>query len=369
MGAPDGFDGPRACGPFELAPTLDLINLVFRTQRAAGGPAAPSMGWDYSHIYHPDNLHNVRVVLHGGRPVASIAVYDTAVRTALGTLSLGGINAVATHPDFRRLGLATLTLEDCHRRMLQSGDQVGLLSTGITNWYRKLGWERAGRQRSFTFDRRNVDALPAPSGFDVTEDWEAHLDALCALHNAAPLGATRTADRFALLVRRKMPRLFVALRAGRPVAYVATAGSAVREYGGETADVAALLRHAFGAVEHLPARSTERSGAQQGQFEMQVQTPDGAAGLPGLLLGLGVPTALTYLGMLAVLDPPALFAALNVDAAVERRGDVWRLRLDGRVHDLSPGELVKLVFGPERRPDVDPDRFPIDFYQWPADRV
>ena len=172
-----------------------------------------------------------------------------------------------------------------------------------------------------------------------------------------------------MLVRRKTPRLFVALRAGRPVAYVATAGSVVREYGGETADVAALLRHVFGAVEDLPARSTERSGAQQGQFEMQVQTPDAAAGLPALLLDLGVPTALTYLGMLAVLDPPALFAALNVDAAVERRGDVWRLRLDGRVHDLSPGELVKLVFGPERRPDVDPDRFPIDFYQWPADRV
>ena len=33
---PAGFDGPRACDPYELAPTLDLINLVFRTQRVAG---------------------------------------------------------------------------------------------------------------------------------------------------------------------------------------------------------------------------------------------------------------------------------------------------------------------------------------------
>lgn len=44
--APDGFDGPRACGPYELAPTLDMINQVFRTQPAGGAPRAPSMGWD-----------------------------------------------------------------------------------------------------------------------------------------------------------------------------------------------------------------------------------------------------------------------------------------------------------------------------------
>lgn len=33
---PDGFDGPRECGPYDLAGTLDLINLVFRTQPATG---------------------------------------------------------------------------------------------------------------------------------------------------------------------------------------------------------------------------------------------------------------------------------------------------------------------------------------------
>jgi hypothetical protein len=102
---------------------------------------------------------------------------------------------------------------------------------------------------------------------------------------------------------------------------------------------------------------------------MQVQTPDAADGLPAILLELGTPTALTYMGMLAVLDPQSLFDALGIDAAVERRADGWRLRLDGRDHDLTAGELVKLVFGPERRPDIAPDRFPIDFYQWPADRV
>jgi hypothetical protein len=251
---------------------------------------------------------------------------------------------------------------------------VGLLSTGISNWYRKLGWERAGRQRTFTFDRRNVAYLPDAAGLDVTEDWPSHLDELCALRGSSGLGAARTPELFALLAERKTTHFFVARRGGRAVAYAAVSGASVREYAGPTTDVIALLRHAFETIEDLPSRSTERRGAQQGQFEMTVQTPAGTtpaggAELPAHLLALGIPSALTYMGMLIILDPPGLFAALGVDAAVEPRDDGWRLRHGGRALDLTEGELVKLVFGPERGPDVAPDLFPVECYQWPLDRV
>lgn len=366
---PEGFDGPRACGPYDLAPDLDMINLVFRTQPAVGTPRAPTMGWDYSHIYNQHNLDNVRIVRHRGRPVASVGIHPTQVQTPRGAIGVGGINSVGTHPDYRRLGLATLTMQDAAARMREIGLHVGLLGTGITNWYRKLGWERAGQQRSFTFDRQNVTLLPEPAALDVTEDWQSHVDELSALRNASGTGAVRTPEIFALLAARKAPRLFVARRAGRIVAYVAVGGNSVREYAGPAEEVLPLVRHAFHAVEDLPAHSTERRGAQQGQFELTVQTPATSTGLPAPLLDLGIPSALTYQGMLLILDAPGLFAALDIDATVERREDGWRLRQRGRTLDLTEGELVKLVFGPERRRDVPPDVFPIEFYQWPMDRV
>ena len=272
---PAGFDGPRACGPYELAPDLDLLNLVFRTQAAAGPPRAPSMGWDYSHVYNQHNLENVRIVCHGSRPVASVGIYPTRVQTPRGTIGVGGINAVGTHPEYRRLGLATLTMQDAAARMREIGMHVGLLSTGITNWYRKLGWERAGRQRTFTFDRRNVTSLPEPADLEVTDDWQPHLDELCALRNASGVGAVRTPEVFALLAARKASHVFVARRAGSVVAYATASGASLREYAGAAEDVLALLRHAFGVLEELPARSTERRGPQQGQFELTVQTPAG----------------------------------------------------------------------------------------------
>jgi GNAT superfamily N-acetyltransferase len=368
---PAGLDGPRACGPYDLAPVLDLINLVVRTQPAAGAPRPPTMGWDYPHIYNPHNLEDVRIVVHQGRPVASVGNYPTTVRTQRGAIRVGGIDAAGTHPDYRRLGLATLALEDAHARFRELGVQVGPLSTAIVNWYRKLGWERAGQQRALVFDRRNVTFLPKAAGLSVGEDRQSHLDQLCALHNASGLGAIRAPDAFGLLAARRASRIFVARRHGELVAYAPVSGTTVREYGGAAQDVATLLRQVFAAIEQLPAHSTDRLGAQQGQLEMTVLTPAAAEppGLPALLLGLGIPSALTNLGMLAIVDGPGLFEALGIAARLERRADGWRLGHAGGTLDLTDGEPVKLVFGPERRPNAAPELFPIDFYQWPTDRV
>jgi hypothetical protein len=366
---PPGFDGPRACGPFELAPDLDMINLVFRTQAAVGVPRAPNMGWAYSHVYNPANLENVRIVCHQGQPVSSVGIHPTEVQTPRGAIGVGGINAVGTHPDFRHHGLASLTMLDAHARMREIGMHVGLLGTGISNWYRKLGWERAGQQRSFTFDRSNVTYLPDARDLDVTEDWRAHVDELCALHNSSAAGAVRTPALFTLLAARKAERIFVARQQGRVVAYAAVGGAAVREYAGDTEMVAALLRQVFAAVEDLPAHSTERRGAQQGQFELSVTTPAAPTGLPALLLDLGIPNSLGYLGMLLILDAPGLFDALKIDVGLERTADGWQLRHDGHTLHVTERELTKLVFGPERWRGFAPDLFPIDFYQWSMDRV
>ena len=348
---------------------LDMINLVFRTQPDGGPPRAPSMGWDYSHVYNPANLDNVRIVCHQGRPVSAVGIFETEVRTTRGTIRVGGINAVGTHPAHRQRGLNTLAMEDAHATMRTAGLHIGLLSTGISNYYRKMGWERAGSQRTFTFDRRNVTYLPEATDLDVTEDWRTHVAALAALHDSGGVGAERDAARFELLALRKSRQVFVGRRKGKLVAYAALSGASVREYGGETADVAGLLRQVFRVVEALPEHSTDRTGGQGGQYEMTVQTPAREDGLPGFLLGFGVPNSLSYQGMIKILNAPSLFDALGIEAKVEPSTGGVQLQVGGSKLELTDGELVKLVFGPERRPDVGTELFPVDFYQWPMERV
>ena len=369
---PAGYDGPRACAWHELASAVDLANLVLRVLGAPPGapPRWPSIGGDYGHIYHGDNLPNIRVVTHRGRVVSSVGIYPTAVRTPRGTISVGGINAFVTHPDHRRQGLGGAVLRDAHTRMQASGQHVGLLSTRIQDYYRKFGWESAGRQHTWVFDRGNVALLPDPAGLAVTEDWLPHLPELVALHNGDNLVAPRSAATFKMLAERKLRHLFVARRAGRPVAYAGVGGTAVREYGGDPRAVAALIRAVFHRLDDPDTATSERPPGQRATIELTVTTPALRTGLPALLAQAGIPHTLGYMGMIAILDAPGLFDALRLrDVELTPSDHGWLVQHEGHTLELTPQQLVKLVFGPERFPDFAPDLFPIDFFQWSLDRV
>ena len=254
--------------------------------------------------------------------------------------------------------------------MQAAGQHVGLLSTRIQDYYRKFGWESAGRQYTWVFDRGNIALPPDPVGLTVTEDWRAYLPELVALHNSDDLSAQRCESTFGMLAERKLKRLFVARRAGRPIAYAGVSGTAVREYGGDPQAVAALIRAVFHRLDDPDTSTSERPPGQRATIELTVTTPALRTGLPALLAKAGIPHTLGYLGMIAILDAPGLFAALRLhDVELNPSDNGWLVRHAGHTLALTPQQLVKLVFGPERFPDFASDLFPIDFFQWPLDRV
>jgi GNAT superfamily N-acetyltransferase len=367
------FDGPRACGPADLASVVDLLNHVFRGPPGnTEGPARPpALGWAYAFVYHPANLDNLRVVCHEGRVVSLVAIHPSEVRTERGTIRVGGVCGVATHPDYRRLGLSTATLEDAHAWMRAGGRHLGLLGTTIHHFYRKLGWERAGRMRTFTLDRRNITYLDASGDLEVTRSWHPHIDTLCALHNARLPAAIRTPEMMAMLLARRAPQVYVGCRGGVAVAYVALQETVVREHAGASPDVAALLHEAYEALDSAPAATSERR--QRAAVELSVLTSDTRAegDFATVLVQRGIPASLGYIGMATLLDLRGLLASLGLDAldAVETGDGHWRLHHRGRELVLSEGDLTKLFFGPERWPEFAPDLLPVDFFQWPLDRV
>src|SRR6266511_3679336 len=81
---PAGYEGPRGCGPMDLAPVVDLVDLVFNWTRTP--PARPAFGGEFAHAYNALNLDNVRAIWHRGRPVATVAIAHTQVRTPRGTV-------------------------------------------------------------------------------------------------------------------------------------------------------------------------------------------------------------------------------------------------------------------------------------------
>ena len=369
---PEGFDGPRACQLYELAPLLDTANLVIRVLATPPGQPTrlPTIGYDWAHVYNHENLDNVRLIMRDGRVVSSVGIFPGATRTPRGSISVGGINCFVTHPEYRRRGLGEAVLLDAHGKMRANGHHIGLLGTSIEGYYRRYGWESAGRRVEFVLDRGNIGLLPELRGVQVTEDWRPHVEQLRKLHEQEPLVSPRSPELFALLVERKLDRVLVATERGRAVAYAGAHRAAVWEYGGEPEIVAALVRALFERLDDPEASASTYAPGEDPTFEMTVACPDASDGMPSLLLDRGIPRSLRYRGMILILDAPGLFQALDIrDVSLQRLEDGWRLQRGQSILDVSERELVKLVFGPERFPGFAPDIFPVDFYQWPLDKV
>ena len=85
----------------------------------------------------------------------------------------------------------------------------------------------------------------------------------------------------------------------------------------------------------------------------------------------GIPNSLDYVGMIKILDPNKLLKTLGIyDVINLEKIDVgWRVSYGSNDLTLTEQELVKLIFGPEKFQGFAPDIFPIDFYQFHADRV
>jgi ribosomal protein S18 acetylase RimI-like enzyme len=372
LSGPPELEGPRACLPHELASYIDLANLVFRVLNTAPGMPVrwPNVGFEWGHVYEPSNLNNIRVVSSRGQVVSALAIYPTVVHTPRGKLTVGGINCFCTHPDFRRLGLGEQILEDSLEHMRAMGCHISLLETRVQDYYRKFGWESAGRQRSFVFDRGNADLLQEATGLELNRDWQSQLAALQLLHRRRPIVAERSREILAILAQRKVNNLWIGRRHGEVVGYAAVSGTTVVEYAGAVPDVLALLRHSFRQLDATAQSTTERAPGRRATPEMKLVTPGPGDPVADALDNLGIPYAHEYVGMIAILDVARLFEALGMnDIQAEARTNGLELRSRGQACTVGQRELVKLVFGPERRSDFRRDVFPIPFFQWPLDRV
>lgn len=386
---PQHFDGPRAPRLDEREPLLSMINEIFRVTR--GLP--PTIGTDWAHVYAPENLANVNVIFDPGAgsehtPVASTGVWANDVVVHGARLRVGGINCVGTLPEYRRFGLGTQTMAAAHATLRRLGCHVGLLSTGIANWYRRLQWEEAGMVRTYLLNRGNVDLLPAlPSGLTlrliplaagtITPD-PAVLDALLRLAAQAPLGGIRTPAllRQLLEARRVEQVAFLEGDAG-PLAYGLLHGHTLIEWGGETRLVAALVRAWFDRLDDPRASTSARSGsgAPAAFRTLQVQTPGWSHPLVLWFDEWRLPFHSDYLGMLYLVDPQAILDAYGIRAvrvvpdAAGPEAEWWRVEAGPVSMQLDRRQLTKLFFGPERISPALSDIFPLPFWQWRLDHV
>ncbi len=368
------IDGPRGCQEHELALTVDLLNLVMR--RAEGLP--PTIGSDYPHVYCAGNRENMRIIKMGGQVVSHVGLFLTENKVGDHALRVASLGCMVTHPDYRHRGLGSAVAEDFARTMTELAADVGWLGTDIADWYRRLGWEKAGREYIYKLDRGNATLLPSVEEYEVQRGYQGYLEQMLARHQQHPFGTNRSLGLFKLLLDRpdtdRWPQLetYVATRQERLGAYLVVSGREVLEYAGRPEVVAGLLGEVF-RREDEPAVSTsdrDDTGAPALDATLSVHAPVADDDLSGVLAGMGLPRSEGYVGLLRIPDLSRLLAKLGLDEIeVEQEENSAVLSRGSESCQLTPREQVKLVFGPERVADFAADLFPIPFYHWPLDYI
>lgn len=77
-----------------------------------------------------------------GNMAAAIQIFPYETEIDGVRLKIGGIGSVATHPDYRRMGLAQALLRAQSRWMQKNGYDASLLFTGIHSFYEQVGWRK-----------------------------------------------------------------------------------------------------------------------------------------------------------------------------------------------------------------------------------
>jgi predicted acetyltransferase len=173
----------------EWAELVALFRLIF-------GPDDAHL-WQSFHGREPFCRREMcKVARHEGRIVSHICWVPRLMRVGSVVIRAGAIGYTATHPAFRRRGLAAALMEAWTQELIQRGEHLSFL-VGIPKFYEQFGYEFC-----FPLDMRDSPVFvdlgqlsPEDSGLSVRPYRETDLPSLVALYDA------ENAERTGSLVR------------------------------------------------------------------------------------------------------------------------------------------------------------------------
>jgi len=126
----------------DLEKIYKLINDVFRSE------FSPTMQYEFSNLFSEYNLDNIFYSKENEIVVSHLAYFPADLHTETGNYKLAFLGAVATHEDFRKMGLASQLLNKAEEKMKDEKTDFCIIS-GDLPLYIKNGYVKTGKTFSF----------------------------------------------------------------------------------------------------------------------------------------------------------------------------------------------------------------------------
>jgi predicted N-acetyltransferase YhbS len=177
--------------------------------------------------YRPDQRLLVKV---DGRIVSHLHLTERQMRFGSVTVPTNGVMWVATLPEFRGMGFAQNLMRLASERARENGVALQVLTTGMPQFYRPLGWGVCGRQTNAQTMSRNLPSvsdgvIEGKGAFWHVRPWrQVELGDLMALYDLQYARTTGT------IVRSEEYWRWLIGRRYAHVIWVACLGEAVKGY-------------------------------------------------------------------------------------------------------------------------------------------
>jgi GNAT superfamily N-acetyltransferase len=362
------MEGPR---PLNESEWPNLVKFLTHSLR-------PEHNWsietEYPTALNLQNRHNIRVITDQNEIISHSVVKPMVIKSPHIIYKVAGIGSVVTHESYRNQGFSQKLLMDCLQVAQAQKCDIAILWTHLHDFYRKVGFELAGTEVSYTFQ----EEFQAPrQGLRYSADRNVSPEAINRLYSQHTVGSVRTADEIKQYLKIPHTRIYTAWNADNSLAAFAVEGKGadlqnyIHEWGGQVPDLISLLSYIRKEKKQPLTIITPRHSINLNkQLETIATRFDG------------------YLGMIKIVDEMAFFAKIKralraegiADIVLEKQGQGYLvgigtdLLIVEREHDI-----VKLLFGPvdysvlgfQNQTSVEKLNrlFPLPFWVWGWDSV
>jgi GNAT superfamily N-acetyltransferase len=277
-----------------------------------------------------------------GRPAAHAAAYEITIDLPSGPLRAAIVGAVATDPEFRRRGFGSRVMEQVVETLAAREVPLAILWADVPRFYRQLGFVLAGRETIFICQS---SSWHGPRRVRVRAAGERDLPAIVELHGRERCKVRRDEATWATLFALPRTDFYVLEREHDVLAYGVV---------GRGHDLRGCL-HEWGGNELLLPTLVSGVAAIRDERELYVMSPPWKRQAARAMAYHRTARNSGALGMLRVLDRPALLRALGIA---------------DRELPAAHDDLVRAVFGCPSQPEPPDDApLPVPFYLFGLDSM
>lgn len=330
---------------------------------------------EYPLAFSSRNLHNVRI-LGENQEIRSGAVMKMHImKCAMGLFKVAAIGSVVTAPEHRNKGYSQQILNDCLKAATEQVCDFAILWTDLYDFYRKLGFELAGREVALVIENPMADVTIAHK---ILETNKVAPEAILKVYNQHTTGSVRTVEDIKSYLQIPNSKIYTLWdQQNQLLAYAVEGKGAdlkgyIHEWGGKVSDLIPLFAH-IRRAQNAPITviAPQSSGNLIRQLQPYCSTMNSG-----------------YLGMIKVLNFDNFFQkacryarSLNIEGFVlHKENDVFLIGYKDKIYQTSDEkDITRIVFGPLEERDfqgfdeetqvVLKTIFPVPFWAWGWDSI